>query len=651
MRIRWSAFAAVVLAGLVTIVGASGVAAAAEPWWRVATISAPASPNDSEAMVVLDVGNLGDATAGGVLEENLSSGKTPITVVDQLPAGVSATQTHIEGGGASLNQFGAHNYPSLAQCAIEEQTVTCHYGIPVRPYEHIVIDIMVKVESGAGRGLNEVSVSGGGAATLQSRKALALEDPPAHFGAQSYELTSEEEGGVPNTQAGSHPFQLTTTLVSNTQAVYIHQPGTVGPLVERESGPEVQPIALTKDLRFNLPAGLIGNPVPLPKCSLHDFTTPVNNKILCPNNTVVGVATPIVMNFQATRWVPLLASTPLYSLEPSYGEPAKFGFQTTIGPVVLDTSVRTGGDYGVVITVPNITEGLAFIGTVTTFWGVPDDSRHDNSRNQACLITEDQSAISGGPEPSCPVSEKPQPLLIMPTACEGAPRTSVEMDSWSQVGAFTEPFAYTFQNGAGESFSEDGCNRLNFEPSIKVAPDGQQASTPSGLTVDVHVPQEASLNPTGLAESSVRDTTVTLPAGVGLNPAGADGLSSCGLGEVGLDSPAEQSCHESAKVGTVEIHTPLLPNPLVGAAYLAEQDANPFGSLVALYIVVKDPVSGVIVKLAGEVKPDPVTGQLVSTFEETPELPFEDLSLHFFGGSGHRWARLPCAARIRRWRR
>ncbi len=372
----------------------------------------------------------------------------------------------------------------------------------------------------------------------------------------------------------------------------------------------------------------------MPKCSLREFSLIPEGEGSCPDNTIVGVATPIVTNPSQKPFIPYIFSVPLYSLEPSVGEPAKFGFQTSTGAVVLDTAVRTGGDYGVVVTVPNITQTLGFIGNVVTFWGVPADSLHDEARSQECINDEAPWDVEPrGPEPSCPVDEKPQPFLIMPTSCKGALHTTIEADSWDQIGQFTEPFAYTFQNPVGESFGQDGCNRLNFEPSINVAPDGQQASTPTGLTVGVHVPQEASLNPTGLAESSVKDTTVTLPAGVALNPAGADGLMSCSTEQVALQSPAPISCPEASKVGTVEIDTPLLPEPLVGAAYLASQDANPFGSLIALYIVVEDKTAGLLVKLAGEVKPDPVTGQLVSTFDETPQLPFEDLKLHFFGGS------------------
>ncbi len=625
--IRRGVLACTLAAVLLAILGSSGEALAAGPWWHVATISAPPSPNGSEATVELDVSNLGDAPAGGVLDENLVLGQTPITVVDQLPAGLAITGVHPEGGGTSLNKFGARDYPSLVKCDVEGQTVTCYDGVPVRPYEHIVIVITVKVAAGAGHGENEVNVSGGGAPAVVSRRALAAEGPSS-YGVETYELTPEEEGGLPSTQAGAHPFQLTTTLFFNTRSVAV-QKNFLG------SVPEVQPLAETKDLHFNLPAGLIGNPTPLPKCSLRDFSLIGAGGTQCPNNTVVGVATPIVTNFDSQAWGPEVVSRPLYSLEPAVGEPAKFGFQTAVGPVVLDTSVRTGGDYGVVVTVPNILQTIEFIGNVVTFWGVPADPRHDNARNNSCLWEGQaiESVVVGGPEPSCPVAEKPQPLLIMPTSCTGPLHTSIEADSWAQIGDFTAPFEYTFQNSVGELISQDGCNRLNFEPSISVTPDGQQASTPTGLTVGVHVPQESGLNPAGLAESTVKDTTVTLPAGVALNPAGADGLMACSTEQVGLDSPAPISCPEASKVGTVEIATPLLPAPLVGAAYLAQQDANPFGSLVALYIVAEDPTAGVLVKLAGEVKPDPVTGQLVSTFKETPQLPFEDLRLHFFGGS------------------
>ncbi len=372
----------------------------------------------------------------------------------------------------------------------------------------------------------------------------------------------------------------------------------------------------------------MGNPTPLPKCDMHVFLEEAQTpeKIQCASNTVVGVATPTVTRAARGTRTPWAFDEALYSLAPAVGEPARFGFIIPLGGVViLDTSVRTG-DYGVVVSVPDIPETVEFIGSQVTFWGAPADKRHDTAR-QPCLL--DTGTLFGE---SCPVAEKGQPFLILPTSCAGLMQTTIEGDSWNNIGQFMSK-EYTLQNVASEPYTLNGCNHLNFKPSISVTPDGQQGSTPTGLTVGVHVPQEASLNPSGLAESSVKDTTVTLPAGVALNPAGADGLLSCGLDEIALESSAASTCPEAAKVGTVEINTPLLPNPLVGAAYLAEQNANPFGSLIALYLEVYDHVSGVRVKLAGEVKPDPVTGQLVSTFNDTPQLPFEDLKLNFFGGS------------------
>ncbi len=641
--IKKHAFLAVLVVVGALLLGGSGEAWAAEPWWHLTSVSAPASKPGKESRIEVIAANVGDESTNGTVDENAGEAlffkehKNFITVEDTLPAGVTPTAALVEGGGTGLNQYAAlpGSGPFVSYiappCTIAGQKVTCLYGVPVRAYEQMILAISVTVAPGAGKAENEVRVSGGGAAVATKHEALAIESPE-QYGSQSYELTPEEEGGGIDTQAGSHPFQLTTTLMLNSQAV------PAGQYYPGELIPEIQPIATTKDLRFNLPPGLIGNPTPIPKCSLHQFQLSAHGAPPCPNNTAVGVATPIVTGFDAPARVSYSLSEPLYSLEPAVGEPARFGFITIAGPVILDTSVRTGGDYGVVVTVPNILEGTGFIGNIVTFWGVPADARHNNSRGLTC-IQETKGREEGegeplhpGPEPSCPVVEKPQPLLIMPTSCTGPLHSTIESDSWVESGQFTSK-DYTFANSAGETYGQDGCNRLNFEPSINVAPDGQEASTPTGLTVGVHVPQESSLNPVGLAESTVRNTLVTLPAGVGLNPAGADGLTSCGLGEIGLESPAVQTCPESSKVGTVEISTPLLPNPLVGAAYLAQQNANPFGSLVALYLAVYDPVSGVRVKLAGEVKPDPVTGQLVSTFDDTPQLPFEDLKLHFFGGS------------------
>ncbi len=577
---------------------------ACRPWWHLSLQSLPASlPAGGEGEIKLLAQDLGDTG---------TSSSSTVVLRMSLPEGLRALSA--QGPGA---------------CKILAREVTCEGPEAVRAFGAIEFKVKVAIAEAARSGEEVVaSVSGGGAAGVSVSRPIAVgEGGPVPFGVEQYELWPENADGSPDTQAGSHPFQLTTGIAVN------------------QTADPNRPPAATKDLRFNLPPGLIGNPTPFPQCPLKEFVrkAPAGNSDECPNDTAVGVASVTLVVEGAVGTV----KVPLFALEPSVGEPARFGFYVLGVVTYLDTSVRTGGDYGVTVTVPNITELVAFMSSRVTFWGVPGDPRHDPARGWNCLRPEE--APPGQP---CARTEQkaPPPLLTLPTSCTGPVSTNVEGDSWQEEGSFTAPFEFVFKDNLGRPVGMDGCNQEPFSPSIKVTPDGEAGSTPTGLTVDEHVPQDVSLNPTGLAEADVKGLSVTLPEGVVLNPAGADGLLACSTEQIALQSPEASTCPEAAKVGTVKIKTPLLPNALEGAAYLATQNSNPFGSLVALYIEAYDPISGIRAKATGEVRENPVTGQLTSYFEGDPvfendpryandvaaqflpQTPFEDVELHFFGG-------------------
>jgi hypothetical protein len=534
-------------------------------------------------------------------------GEKPVTLADELPPGLKAVG--IEG---FVQERGAVENP--VECSLA--TLSCTSSERVPPYEEMQVFVSVDVEKDAHSGEpDKLTVSGGNALPAKVERGIAIGNGPTSFGVEDYELTPEEANGSIDTQAGSHPFQLTTILNLNRN---YEQPfcGQCLGVKRLMSTPE-----LTKDLNFKLPPGLIGNPTPFPQCTMAQFLNSATLKNECADDTAIGVASSAVWA-EALRYG--IWTAPLFNLTPSVGEPARFGFLVEGAPVILDTSVRTGGDYGITVSVKNITQSVQFLGSRVTFWGVPGDPRHDNVRGWDCL----ENTEFPSPIYACNATEahNPPPLLELPTSCTGPLQASVEGDSWKQEGLFTS---------VGPTVplpALDGCNALPFTPSISVAPDGHAGSTPTGLTVGVHVPQEVSLDPEGLGEADVKSTSVALPAGVATNPSSADGLLSCSEEQISLSVDVAPACPEASKVGLVEIKSPLLPNALTGSVYLAAQSTNPFGSLIALYLVAQDPVSGTLIKVAGEVKLDPVTGQLVSTFDNTPQLPFEELSLHFFGG-------------------
>jgi hypothetical protein len=630
---------AVVLA-LTALTGASP-ASAASPWWHLTSYSRPAAIEpEGTGTLVLTASNLGDAFA--------NADNSPIAITDTLPPGLKPTSVEAIAGEPQTG-FGGYRGSGVCPSGALTQTVTCTFSgtfeqngkqVPktLPPYDQIEMIIHVQAQEGAHSGEhNELSISGGEAAgaTIKPETQIGVAN---RFGVEDWELTPEEEGGAPTTQAGQHPFQVTGSFT----------------IKQDENG---QPIALPKELNSLLPPGLVGNPTPLPQCTLVQFLTVSSSggnffENLCAEQTAVGVA--MVTIFEPGFIGATTVTVPIYNVEPNVGEAARFGFILPGTPILLNPSVRTGGDYGITLGSNDISQTAALLQFKLVFWGVPGDPRHDNSRGLGCI---EQSRGEPTVLPCIPAeSNSPPPFLSMPTTCNGPLQAPLEGASWS------EPTRKLFFKNEAPPLSLDGCNRLSFEPSIRVTPDGTEAASPTGLTVDVHVPQDSVTVANGLAESNVRTVSVTLPEGVRLNPSAADGLQACPEsligylpGETGpsgellftaaLPEPFAQGvnfCPDASKVATVKISSPLLPGgqTLNGAVYLAtpapngavEPGHNPFDSTVALYIEAFDPISGTLVKLPGRVTLDQSTGRISTTFENTPQLAFEDAEIRFFGG-------------------
>jgi hypothetical protein len=142
-------------------------------------------------------------------------------------------------------------------------------------------------------------------------------------------------------------------------------------------------------------------------------------------------------------------------------------------------------------------------------------------------------------------------------------------------------------------------------------------------------------NANEIAEGQAKKVEVTLPDGVTVNPSQANGLASCSPADYAREAASSlpgQGCPDASKIGSVKIATPLLEEEANGAVYVAEPYNNPFGSLVALYVVAKVPERGILIKQAGEVTLDPTTGRVGTVFDDLPQVPFDSLKLHLFDG-------------------
>jgi hypothetical protein len=474
------------------------------------------------------------------------------------------------------------------------------------PFERL--GIAVKVAGGAPEGTragaegNRVTVAGGGAASVASASdPVTISSSEPGFGFPGWDAWFSNADGSIDTQAGSHPYEATFVNGFNELAN------------NHSAGGEA------RDLEPVLPAGFFGDPGSTPRCTRERLDASE-----CPPQTQIGVDT---VGKTAGTQVGDGDNTgfPVYNIVPPAGVPDEFAFSIAGKLVVFDAGVRSDDGYRIVEHIDNIPQAHADL-NVLTLWGVPAEASHESERCEG--ITEEHSLYLRCGKPA---GVLPKPFLTLPTSCEGPQTVSLlGLSTYENENAKAEKTVET-HNGSDTPTGFTGCEKLSIEPSLSTIPDTAFADTPAGLTAEVKIPQENLTNPSGLVAATLKNTSVTLPEGLVINPGQAAGLVACQAAEANIGGEGPQTCPKASKVGTVKIKTPLLEEQLEteleGDVYVLQSNPPEVKLLVAAS------ADGIYLKLPGTVHLNEATGQVTTTFEETPELPFTDFKLSFSGGA------------------
>ncbi len=447
----------------------------------------------------------------------------------------------------------------------------------------------------------------------------------ASFGLSDFDVKVTDADGGTASQAGSHPFALTTFVGFNFTGV-----GTSA-IVDGKA----------RDLLFEQVAGLVGDLTAVPTCSTADFLADMPDNAVCPLGSVVGIQSASYANPDFFE-----DAGPIFLLPAPPGAAGRLGWKVNEVPIVVDLGIKQSPQYNALATSRSINQTLSVFGVIVELWGVPADPAHDLVRGNcapAADVPSSLAAAKGGERIvppadglACPSSSDLRPFLTLPRSCDDAAITRYAARSWQQ------PDVWLSGEHVGLGFS--GCGILDFAPTMAARPTTGSAETATGLDFSLGFDDEGLKSPDGLAQSEIRKAVVTMPEGVTVNPSVAEGLDVCTPADLVRESLAAQpgeGCPNGSKIGTVNVVSPLVDESVEGSVFIAQQDdpattapgaENPFDSLIAFYIVLKSPSLGILVKQAAKVEPDPRTGQLVTTVEDIPQIPFSRFEFHFREG-------------------
>jgi hypothetical protein len=427
----------------------------------------------------------------------------------------------------------------------------------------------------------------------------SLEPRTACFGIESVEVSlSSTQAGVDPTQAGAHP-----DVSFN---VGINQDPTSKPNVFGLH----DSYATTRDIRFDLPPGLIGDPnvggVPQ-QCTVQEL---VNFAVEgCPNGSQVGLSTIYAYSLESTF------REPVYMMQPPGGDVvARLGTIAGLYTTFIDVRVRSEGDYGIVADVVDAPTAAKLVKLENTIWGIPAGKSHDTER---CTSKE----VFKGCTSSVPrhPGSRPLPFLTNPTRCGVPLSMGVNASNWQ------EPELLEENEVKGPFPTITGCDHLPFGPSLTVEPTSHRAAAPTGLDVTLRLP--ASSDVEVLEPSQMRDIRVTLPKGLAINTSSADGLDICRADQVRFGKREDAHCPDASKMADTEFEVAALSRRLKGAVYLREPEpGNPF----RIWVVADD--LGLHIKLPGQLHVDPTTGQIESIVLDSPQAPVREAKLEFKSG-------------------
>jgi len=481
------------------------------------------------------------------------------------------------------------------------------YGIPISIVENV--GVLVKVDQNAKEGTkagaegNQITVAGGGAAsTASTSDPVTISSSEPGFGIPGWDAWFSNADGSIDTQAGSHPYEATF----------------VNSFSELANGKRAG--GEPRDLEAVLPPGFFGDPGAAPRCTREQL-----DAFTCPAQSQIGVDWSGSASGGPGGLNPV-GGRPVYNMVPPPGVPDEFAFSQAGYVVAFDAGVRSSHGYPIVEHIDNLPEVKTDM-NVLTLWGVPAEESHDTERCEGRFNESGTTAVECGFSSGLLA----KPFLTLPTSCEGPQTfTLLGLSTWTDESAKAGN-AVSTHNDSGTPTGFTGCEHLTIEPTFSAVPDTGFADTPAGLSTEVEIPQENLAHPGGLVAATLKNTAVTLPEGLVINPGQAAGLVACQAAEANLEGEGPQHCPNASKVGAVKIQTPLLEEEveteLDGNVYVLQ--SNP----PELELLVAASADGIYLKLVGTVHLNTTTGQITTTFNETPELPFTSFKLTFSGGA------------------